>query len=118
LGPDYTRDPENKTVLMGQLGAFTDPRIADGLIPFLEDPADEVRIAAANVLGQQKDERSRVPVLEALVRPDQGKRGIASIAGALARAAFGVQGYREKAEKVLPEPYFVDKAGIVKKRGG
>jgi HEAT repeat protein len=116
LGPDYTRDPEKKTVLISHLAAFSDPRIAEGLIPFLEDPADEVRIAAASVLGQQKDERSREPLLEALVRPDQGKRVIASLAEALALAGFGVQGYREKAEKALPEPYFVDKAGIIKKR--
>ena len=117
LGPDYTRDPEKKTVLIGHLAASTDPKVVEGLIPFLEDPADEVRIAAANVLGQHKDERSRQPLLESLVRQDQGKRVVASVAEALWRTGAGVQGYREKAEAILPEPYFVDKAGIVKKRG-
>jgi HEAT repeat protein len=117
LGPDYTRDPEKKTVLIGQLASFTDPRIAEGLVPFLDDPADEVRIAASNALAQQKDERSREPLLEAMVRADQGKRVIASIADSLWRSGFGVQGFREKVEAVLPEPFFVDKAGIVKKRG-
>jgi HEAT repeat protein len=117
LGPDYTRDPEKKTVLIGQIGAFTDPRIVEGLLPFIDDPADEVRIAAATVLSQQKDERARGPLLEALVEPEQGKRVIATLAEALYRAGFGVQGYREKVEKAIPEPYFVDKAGVVKKRG-
>jgi len=28
-----------------------------------------------------------------------------------------VQGYREKVESLLPEPFFVDKAGILKRRG-
>jgi hypothetical protein len=36
---------------------------------------------------------------------------------AIARSGFGVQGYREKVESLLPEPFFVDKAGILKRRG-
>ncbi len=36
---------------------------------------------------------------------------------ALHQSGFGVQGYREKLEALLTDPYFVDKAGQVKKRG-
>lgn len=117
LGPDYTRDPEKKIVVLGRLSELVDPRIAAGVAPFLEDPADEVKIAAAGVVAAQKDEATRTALLEALARPEQAKRVVAAIAEVLFKTGFGVQGFREKAEAVLPEPYFVDKAGGVKKRG-
>jgi hypothetical protein len=36
---------------------------------------------------------------------------------ALAETGFTVQGYREKVEARLPEGFYVDKSGVVKKRG-
>jgi hypothetical protein len=35
---------------------------------------------------------------------------------ALHESEFGVQGYREKVEALLPEAYSVDRAGVVEKR--
>ena len=116
LGPEYTRDPEKKTVLIATLGDLKDERITPALVPFLQDPSDEVRIAAAAALAKQKDERCREPLLQAFVDSSDRSRVIATLAEALAQTGFGVQGYREKIERGLPEGYFVDKTGIVKKR--
>ena len=116
LGPEYTRDPEKKTVLVSTLGDLKDERITPALVPFLEDPSDEVRIAAAAALGKQKDERSREAILKAFVDSHDRARVKATLADTLLNTGFGVQGYREKIEAGLPEGYFVDKAGVVKKR--
>jgi hypothetical protein len=116
LGPEYTRDPEKKTVLLSTLGDLKGERVAPAIIPFLEDPSDDVRITAAMALAKQKDERSREPMLKAFVESSDRARVVAALAAALAQTGFGVQGYREKIEKGLPEGYLVDRSGIVKKR--
>jgi hypothetical protein len=116
LGPEYTRDPEKKTVLLSTLGELKDERITPVLMPFLEDPSDEVRIAAATSLKGQKDERSREAMLKAFVDSSDRARVVAALTAALHETGFGVQGYREKIEKGLPEGFYVDKAGVVKTR--
>lgn len=116
LGPEYTRDPEKKTVFISTLGEQGDPRIAPALLPFLEDPSDDVRIATALALAKQKNECAREPLLKAFVESCDRARVTAAISGALADTGFGVQGYREKIEVGLPEGYYVDRAGAVKRR--
>lgn len=115
LGPEYTRDPEKKTVLVTTLGEFQDERATPAIVPFLQDAADDVRIAAAHALARQKDERAREPMLQALADSSEHARVIAALAAALAETGFSVQGYREKVEKLLPDGYFVE-AGVIKKR--
>jgi hypothetical protein len=117
LGPEYTRNPEKKTVLISTLGDLEDERCVPTLIPFLSDPSDDVRIAASAALVRRRDERSREALLKAFVDSLDRVRVVAALAGALAELGFGVQGYREKVEKALPEGFFIDRAGVVKKRG-
>lgn len=117
LGPEYTRDPEKKTVLLTTLGELHDERITPALLPFLEDPSDEVRIAAAGALAQQNDPRSREAILRAFVNSSDRARVVAALTAALATTGFTVQGFREKIEQGLPDGYFMDKSGQVKKRG-
>ncbi len=117
LGPEYTRDPERKTVLISTLGDLQDERCVPTLLPFLADPSDDVRIAAAAALTRHRDERSREAFLKAFVDSLDRGRVAAALASSLAELGFGVQGFREKVEKGLPDGYFVDRAGIVKKRG-
>ncbi len=116
VGPDYTRNPEKKIVLLGTLGDLEDSRITPAMVPFLEDPSDDVRIAAAIALRKHKDERAREGLLKAFVDSHDRARVVAELTATLAETGFGVQGYREKIESRLPEGYFVDKAGVVKKR--
>jgi len=115
-GPDYARDPEKKMVLLNTLGDLKGEQITPALLPFLTDPSDDVRIAASSAVRKHKDERAREALLQAYVESLDRARVIAEFAAALAETGFGVQGYREKIESKLPEGYFVDKAGCVKKR--
>jgi hypothetical protein len=116
LGPEYTRDPEKKTVLISTLGDLQGEEIAATLIPFLEDPSDEVRIAAARSLAQHPNEIMREPLLQAFVHSSDRARVVHAIAGTLADTGFGVQGFREKITKSLPEDFYLSKSGVVKRR--
>jgi HEAT repeat protein len=120
LGAEYTRDPEKKIQLIIWLeehrGPSADARLAPTLIPYLEDMSDDVKIAAARTLVPDKPEAAREPLLQALLTPDQSARVRQALLAALADSEFWVQGYREKVEGLVQEPYFIDKSGVVKRR--
>lgn len=117
IGPKYMRDPEKKVVVIQHLTGKDDPRIAPALLPALDDMADDVKIAALTALAPLKYEPAREPILQLLVGEETGKRVQKAALEALAESGFGVQGYREKVESRLVDPYSIDKDGIVKKRG-
>ncbi|MFL5319262.1 MAG: HEAT repeat domain-containing protein [Myxococcaceae bacterium] len=117
VGAGYARDPEKKLVMLNFLEGKDDPRVVPAVLPFLDDTADDVKIAAARVLAPKKDERFREPLLNALTGDESSKRVQTALVTALFETGFGVQGYREKVEAIAKDPYFVDKSGVLKKRG-
>jgi HEAT repeat protein len=117
LGAEYTRDPEKKQVLLGFLQGKADPRIGPVALPFLEDMADDIKLAALATLSSVKFEGAREPVLKLLTGDETGKRVQTACIALLHDCGFNVQGFREKVEERLSEPYHLDKSGLVKKRG-
>lgn len=117
LSEAYTRDPEKKLVLLHEAESLDDPRIAPTVLPFLDDMADDVKIGALRALAPRAYPEAREPMLKLLTAPETARRVQTTAIEAIARSGFGVQGYREKVESLLPEPFFVDKAGILKRRG-
>ncbi len=116
IGPEYTRDPEKKVVLIHSLSGKTDARIGAALVPFLEDPADDVKTAAITALTPFKPEEAREPLLRIITSDDSARRVKQAAVNAVSEAGFGVQGHREKVEAALSDPWFVDKEGLIKKR--
>ena len=117
LGEKYTRDPEKKLVLLHEAESIDDPRIAPTVLPYLDDMVDDVKLGALRALAQRAYPEAREPMLKLLTGPETARRVQTTAIEAIARSGFGVQGYREKVESLLPEPFFVDKAGILKRRG-
>ena len=72
------------------------------------------RPAGAGLPGHPE---AREPILRLLTAPETARRVQTAALAALADSGFGVQGYREKVESLLGEPFFIDRAGIVKRRG-
>jgi hypothetical protein len=117
LSEAYTRDPEKKLVLLHEAESLDDPRIAPTVLPFLDDMADDVKIGGLRALAPKAYPEAREPMLKLLTAPETARRVQTAAIEAIALSGFGVQGYREKVESLLPEPFFVDKAGILKRRG-
>lgn len=116
VGPDYTRDPEKKQVLISTLAKKEGEDISAAIIPFLEDPSDDVRIEAAYALAKHRQESAREPLLQAFVASSDRNRVIAAITAALVETGFGVQGYREKVEQGLPAGFSISREGKVFKQ--
>ena len=117
LGTEYTRDPEKKSVLLHFFEGKQHDGIADATITMLKDMSDDVKMAALRTLGTLKDVKAREPILELLTTDETAKRVQTRCIEVLHETGFEVQGFREKVEKKLVEPFFVDKSGVVKKRG-
>lgn len=116
LSAQYMRDPEKKVVLLHYVTDKQDPRIAPAVLPHLDDMADEVKIAALKALGPQKHEPAREPILRLLATGDTARRVQMAALSALQESGFGVQGYREKVEPLLTDPYYLDGNGVVQRR--
>lgn len=123
LGQEYARDPEKRVQLIGWLLEHhpeADARIAPALIPFLSDMSDDVKLATVRGLTQHLGDGAREPLLLALVDPEQSARVRAELLGAAAQLGLAVQDHRARVEAVVAEigngQYFVDKAGVVRKR--
>ena len=117
LGANYTRDPEKKEVLIRFLEGKQDDRVGPVLVPFLNDMSDDVKMAALKTLASLKYEPAREVVLTLLTTDETAKRVQTACIATLVETAFPVQGFREKVEAKLTEGHFVDKSGVVKKRG-
>lgn len=117
LSGQYTRDPEKKVVLLHYLTGKQHPGIGPAVLPFLEDMADDVKIAALQALGPLKHEPAREPILQLLTSGETARRVQTAALEALQVSGFGVQGFRPKVEPLLAEPFYLDKEGIVQRRG-
>ncbi|MBF5041057.1 HEAT repeat domain-containing protein [Aggregicoccus sp. 17bor-14] len=116
LGSQYTRTPEKKVVLLHALEGREDARIAPATLPFLEDMADDVKLAALAALGPRKYEPAREPILRLLTAEETARRVQMAALAALHQSGFGVQGFREKVQAVVQEPFFLDASGNVQRR--
>lgn len=117
LGANYTRDPEKKEVLIRFLEGKQDDRIGPVLVPFLNDMSDDVKMAALKTLASVKYEPARETLLTLLVTEETARRVQTACIATLVETGFPVTGFREKVEAKLPEGHFIDKSGVVKKRG-
>ncbi len=116
LSAQYQRDPEKKVVLLHFVTGRQEPSIPSAVMPFLEDMADDVKIAALKALGPLKHEPAREPILTLLTTPDTARRVQMGALEALHESGFSVDGYREKVERLLTEPFHLDAQGVVQRR--
>lgn len=137
LGREYSRDPEKKLVLLSWLQehpnllsasastpakAHSDadrPAPEDALVPLLEDFSDDVRIGSARALARAApSDSAREALIKLLLRDADNARVRGEVFQALFDLGADVKGFRPSVEQILIEPFFLDKEGRVKKRGG
>jgi len=116
LGSTYSRTHEKIVILMRSLDGKTDPRIAPALVPLLEDTADDVKVAALQLLGPLKYEPAREPILALLASSETARRAQAAALESLARSGFEVGTHRAEVEALLGERFILDAKGHVQPR--
>lgn len=119
-GPEYTRDPEKKVILLRHLEARKDPRIGPALVPFLEDMSEDVRSATMAVLAAQAHAETREPLIQALLRAHQehSERLRRDAVNALVATGFSVKGHTPAVQAALIAGFSIDKEGVVRAKQG
>jgi hypothetical protein len=122
LASVYMRDPEKKLTLLAWVNEHHEGAGATGLEgalrAMLEDFSDDVRIGAVRALaGLPLTEPTRTALVELLLRDAGNARVRGEVLATLHKLGADVKGYRPSVEPLLVEPWFLDKDGVVKRRG-
>lgn len=114
LSREYTREPDKKVLIVNRLAEIEDPRIPPAVAPFLEDPADDVRMAAIHTLVRHKATAFRDALVDCLLGAE-APRVRAAAAEALAELGLALPERREEIAAKLPTGFGIDAAGIIRR---
>lgn len=114
----YTRWPEAKTVLIGNLpdDAFTE--VFDTVVRFLEDEDDDVCIAAIDYLARHREESMREKLLHVFFESEGRPRVRGRILDHFLEQEWPVKGYRKRMEEAIELPFYLTSKGIIKRKSG
>lgn len=108
-------DHEKLDQIIRELQNNKDPRVPKALARFLTDLDDSIRFAAVEALGTIDAEESRLPLLEAVVNPqEESQRVRGRILEVFKDRGWEVKGYRKAIEERLPEGWYLDRSGHIK----
>ena len=111
-------DSEKLEQILRELHDQKDPRISSAVARFLEDIDDTVRFAAIETLSTIDSEDARDPLLTALTKPDEESQRVRQrIVEVFKDRGWEVKGFRKAVEDRLPEGFYLDRSGRIKKVG-
>ncbi len=116
LSTGYTRWPEAKAVLIGNLPDDAFPQVVDTVLRSLEDEDDDVCIAAIDYLVRNGDETVREKLLQTFLDAEARPRVRGRILDHFYEREWPVKGYRKKVEEAIALPFYLTSKGTVKRR--
>ncbi len=124
FSPEYDRDPSKKIEVIKGLSNYELPEIADYILPFLNDPNDDVVLASIvafrkiyDNLDEERKESIRVKLIEIFLSDEEKPRVERSIIDMFMELKIKVTGYKKSVAEKLNKPYYLDKKGHIKKLG-
>ena len=124
FSPEYDRDPSKKIEVIKELSNYELSEIADYLLPFLNDPNDDVVLASIdafkkiyNNLDDERKENIRVKLIEIFLSDEEKPRVEKSIIEMFMDLKIKVTGYKKSVAEKLKKPFYLDKKGHIKKLG-
>jgi HEAT repeat protein len=118
LSTGYTRWPEAKAVLIGNLPDEAFSQVADIAARLLEDEDDDVCIAAIDYLARNGDDAVREKLLQTFLEAEARPRVRGRILDHFREREWPVKGYRKRVEEAIELPFYLTAKGTVKRRTG
>lgn len=116
MDTDYERDPQRKIDVLAQLEDRKDPRIAGGIVRFLQDDSEGARFhTAATLLAQDEAEHHRDALLDLVANEESVRVKVRILDGFIARG-WGLGDRSMELRPELPSGYVVDGDRLTKKR--
>jgi hypothetical protein len=113
---EYERNPDRKMQTVMALADIEETRVAEALIPFLNDVDETVRFQTVVSLAKIGDEVAREPMLKVLC-DDESLRVRNEVVEAFSVLGWTTLGFKKKIDDLLPRGYRHDKSGKIVKLG-
>lgn len=117
----YQKNPERKIQAIVALEELQDPRVADALLPFLDDVSEDARFHTVRTILAQDAPAAADALLELLAREDSMRIKTTLADGLHERGWPSSEAAREKVAAVLPRlpngPFSFDADGALKRAG-
>ena len=113
--PPASSDPTAQLIRL--LEGVRTPELVSTIGLFLEDQADDVRLAALDYFFAQDDDGVRETILECYLDSQDRPRVQGYILNGFVDQGWSVKGFRVKVEETLPDGYSLTRDGLVKSVG-
>ena len=113
--PPASSDPTAQLIRL--LEGVRTPELVSTIGLFLEDQADDVRLAALDYLFTQDGDEIRETILECYLDSQERPRVQGHILNGFVEHGWSVKGFRAKVEETLPDGYNLTRDGLVKPVG-
>ena len=113
--PPASSDPTAQLIRL--LEGVRTPELVDTIRMFLEDQADDVRLAALDYLFAHDEDEIRETILECYLESEERPRVRGHILSGFVEHSWSVRGFRAKVEETLPDGYKLSRDGLVKTVG-
>lgn len=114
LSTRYARDPDKKVTLLKLLTEYDDERVSKTAALFLDDPSDDVRLAALSTIVAQKAAEEAPKVVECLLSAE-APRIRSACAEALMELDAKIPDDQDEVRAALPEGFQLDKGGTLRR---
>jgi HEAT repeat protein len=113
--PPASSDPTAQLIRL--LEGVRTPELVGTIRLFLEDQADDVRLAALDYLFAHDEDDFRETILKCYLDSEERPRIRGHILSGLVEHGWSVKGFRAKVEETLPDEFKLTRDGLVKAMG-
>lgn len=113
--PPASSDPKSQLIRL--LEDVQSPQLLENVKPFLEDEADDTRLASLDYLFSYPEEETRQAIFQCYLDSVDRPRVRGYILGVISERQWSVRGFRPKIEESLPTGYTISRDGKIKSVG-
>lgn len=112
----FDRDVERKVELIANLRDFTDPRVKEKLLSFVNDENEDIKCQALLGLAQMGDEEMVDILMERLLDPNESQRVKNEVLNLFIEKKWKIKRKKEEIRKIIPQTYWIDDVGVIHRK--
>jgi len=112
----FELDIQRKVELVSNLRQFSDPRVKEKLLSFLNDENEEFRVQALQGLAEMGEEDMASVLIDRMLDENETQRVRTEILNLLIAKKWRIKHRKEQVRKVIPNAFWIDDVGVIHRR--
>ena len=112
----FDRDIERKVELVSNLREFTDQRVREKMLSFVQDENEELRVHALEGLASLGQEDMAAVLIDRLLDEGETQLVRTAILNLLIEKKWKLRHRKDQVRKVLPHTFWIDDVGVIHRR--